>query len=88
MRIGADTTRSWASRADICVAGHNSDRLRNGGRRTIFSAYTNGAGFFAKEDKTLTVIVPAQLRMALLEHVLKGGDQDNITRARKAFEHD
>jgi hypothetical protein len=56
------------------------------GAARFFAGYTYGALFRPKEDKTLIALIPAQLKKSPLEHVLKGGDQDNIKRARSAFD--
>ena len=55
------------------------------GAARFFSEYSYGAPFRTKEDKTLIVLLPAQLKKALLEHVVKRGGEDNIEHARSAF---
>jgi hypothetical protein len=56
------------------------------GAARFFSGYTYGALFRSKEDKTLAALIPAELKKSLLKHVLKTGDEDNIERARDAFD--
>lgn len=58
------------------------------GAARFFSGYSYEAPFVRAitKDRRLIAAMPADLRQALMRHVLKTGDHDNIERARRAFE--
>jgi len=55
------------------------------GAARFFSGYTYGALFRPREDKKLIGSLPPEIRKALLQHVIEGGDPDKIERAQSAL---
>jgi hypothetical protein len=55
------------------------------GAARFFSGYTYGALFRPREDKKLIGSLPPEIKKALLQHVIEGGDPDKIERAQSAL---
>jgi hypothetical protein len=56
------------------------------GAARFFSGYCYGYLFCPPEENKLAPLLPTEIKNSLLEHVLKGSDQDKVARARSAFE--
>lgn len=55
------------------------------GAARFFSEYCYGYAFCPPEERKLSRLLPDEIKKNLLEHVLKGNDQDNVDRARRSL---
>jgi hypothetical protein len=55
------------------------------GAARFFSGYTYGAAFRPREDTSLIDLLSQVLKKTLLDHVVRTGDADRISRAQRAL---